>query len=332
MLLPQKNPAIRDITYLVDGQTVSRSKGGSFSFGYTPSGGVSKTIVVYLGVSGVTKIKNIRLFLKSTGDINFEDAVFGVDSLDYIDTSYVPTQVINGTNPNGNPNSEFNFSVENGNNLKSKYVYLNISFPRYKSLTESNVAYGWIFEYDLNTSNNEQVIITDGVVDSEQQMDPFNDADEEKDDPPQTWVAQSLDLVEGTTFDFDPSPSAILPQISEYGNGQAVGNWRWVYNSARNGGGSQILNLDAVSTTTTKLTISVANYPTIRYNAVFNKDENTPNNVKGSYTLLSYSELIGGISGYHYDPNNSPYFGVFPSKVYIRQSTSNPLSLEITTS
>lgn len=150
MFLPQKNPSIRDITYLTDGQTVSRSKGGSFSFGYTPSGGVSKTIIVYLGVSGVTKIKNIRLFLKSTGSIAFENAVFGVDSLDYIDASYVPSKTINGTNPNGDPNSEFNISIENANNLSSKYVYLNISFPLNKSMTESNVIYGWVFEYELD--------------------------------------------------------------------------------------------------------------------------------------------------------------------------------------
>lgn len=159
MILPQKNPAIKDITYLVDGSTVSRTKGGAFSFGYIPSGGTSKTIIVYLGVSGVVRINNIKIYLKSTGGINFSDATFGVDTLDYINPDFVPSQSFEGVNSTDNPNSAYSFSVENRNSLSSKYVYLNVSFPSDKSLVETVVAYGWTFEYeaDKTLSNQEQI-------------------------------------------------------------------------------------------------------------------------------------------------------------------------------
>lgn len=152
MILPERNPEIKDITYLVNGNNVSRSKGGAFNFGYIPSGGLSKTIIVYLGVTGVLRIKNVKLFLISTGDINFGDALFGVDTLDYIDESYVPRQYFTGVNASSNPNSEYVFDVENKNNLSSKYVYLNVEFPLNKALVESNIVYGWTFEYEMDNS------------------------------------------------------------------------------------------------------------------------------------------------------------------------------------
>ena len=153
MLLPQQNPNIKDITYLVDGTTdgsVSRANGGAFNFGYIPSGGTSKTLIVYLGVSGVVKIKNIKIFLKSAGSIDFEDAVFWVDSLDYVNPDFIPTKYFMGINETSNPNSIYSISIDNNNSLSSKYVYLNMSLMMDKSLFKTAITYGWTFEYELN--------------------------------------------------------------------------------------------------------------------------------------------------------------------------------------
>lgn len=155
MILPQRNPAIKDITFLVDGNNVSRSKGGAFNFGYIPSGGTSKTLIVYLGVSGVVRIKNIKVFIKSTGNIDFSDAIFGVSSLDYINQSMAPSEYFTGINSTFSPNSPYSVSIENKNSLSSKYVYLNVTFPNSKSLTETAITYGWTFEYESDRSLSE---------------------------------------------------------------------------------------------------------------------------------------------------------------------------------
>lgn len=152
MILPQKNPSIRDTTYVVDGTDVSRTRGGASNFGYIPSGGTSKTLIVYLGVSGVVRIKNIKIYLKSTGTIDFTDATFGVDSLDYINPDYIPLHTFTGVNSTNNPNSSYSFSVDNRNSLASKYVYLNVTMPEDKGLTETVVFYGWTFEYEADNT------------------------------------------------------------------------------------------------------------------------------------------------------------------------------------
>lgn len=119
----------------------------SFSYGTIAPGETSETMIVFLNVPYSLSIKNIKVGLTHTGNINFDLAKFGIESLSYIDYNKIPNVYFQGVNSSKSINSIYNISIENRSDITSYYVYLNVTLPRNNEIKGGIIKYMWWFDY-----------------------------------------------------------------------------------------------------------------------------------------------------------------------------------------
>ena len=118
----------------------------SLSFGTIAPGETSKTIIIGLNVKNAPLIKNIKLGLINTGDIEFANNIFGYATSSVLRTDLAPTEYFQGVSDN-TETSIYNINIDNRSNTESNYIYLNISLPLDHTLATGIIKLAWFFEY-----------------------------------------------------------------------------------------------------------------------------------------------------------------------------------------
>ena len=119
----------------------------SLSFGTLAPGSISKTIIIGLRVPNAKTIDNIKICLVDTGDIEFQNNIFGVEVRSYIDYNVVCSTFFQGLNEDNDPNNANNIAVENKDIISSQYVYLNVRLPENQTVGNGVIRIKWYFDY-----------------------------------------------------------------------------------------------------------------------------------------------------------------------------------------
>ncbi len=128
--------------------TLNSINSNSMEIGTIAPGEISGTKIIYLSVSKGIVINNINIALIDTGGISFANNIFGIEILSYLDYNMVPNIYFQGVNNNKSSSSIYNIPVKNNGNLKSEYVYLNVSLPREHIIGQcGTVRYKWFFDF-----------------------------------------------------------------------------------------------------------------------------------------------------------------------------------------
>ena len=127
--------------------TISTINSQSISFGTLAPGSTSQTIIVGLRVPNAKTIDNIKICLINTGDIEFQNNIFGVEIRNYIDYNIVCSEFFQGLNEDNDPYNLNNIDVENKDNISSQYVYLNVRLPENQTTGNGVIRIKWYFDY-----------------------------------------------------------------------------------------------------------------------------------------------------------------------------------------
>lgn len=121
----------------------------STGYGSLMPGESSSTRILFLSIPSSLGFKNIKIGLTDTGGIEFQNNVFGVSVLDYIDYNFKPTNYFQGINADKSKSNINNISVGNNGPFRSQFVYLNINLPNDTSIQDTGaVRYKWFFDYN----------------------------------------------------------------------------------------------------------------------------------------------------------------------------------------
>jgi len=125
-------------------------------------GEASQTKIIYLRVPSSIGINNIKIALIDTGGVEFQNNIFGVETLSHLDYNYVPSSFFQGVNSDKSANNAYNVDVPVNGPFQSQYVYLHVNLKLGQLFQGGTIRYKWFFDYDSGVSSTSGAIGSGG--------------------------------------------------------------------------------------------------------------------------------------------------------------------------
>ena len=165
--IPEKSPTIKKVETIEffnnksavkqDGSDSKSTRNAinSFALDWGPisPGETSQTKIIKLRIPSAIGVSNIKLGLINSGNIDFKNTIFGIETRNNLDYNIVPENYFQGVNYTKISSSSLNIDVPNSGRNESVYVYLNFNLPKNYIFKGETIRYKWFFDYVSGTSN-----------------------------------------------------------------------------------------------------------------------------------------------------------------------------------